>query len=404
MTQLPRTETGPLSLNWGAPDPLVRGPVIGTRSNAQHRNVLGAHSGPHATYRALAIASGALHPAQKPDLTLTKPTDIIGPYPQWFKPGRIVSLDPFGAVVADAFRNYIAEGFDIRPTIAITKAHILVPEIVDAINVGRLKPDGKILKEKGDCVVTKAAIDQVWHLPGIASRFGITDELLRHALVEQAGMDRELVERKDLEVFLPPIPGSTVYIFGDPAKLADPSTPLTARVHDECNGSDVFGSDICVCRPYLMHAIEECIRGTQAGGVGVIVYFRKEGRALGEVTKFLAYNTRKRQEGGDTADRYFACTENVAGVQDMRFQQLMPDVLHWLGVSRIHRLFSMNPEKYEAIVQSGIEVIERIPIPPELVPFEAQVEVAAKIAAGYYTPADQSNVVPLSQTKGRDLG
>ena len=51
------------------------------------------------------------------------------------------------------------------------------------------------------------------------------------------------------------------------------------------NGSDVFGSDICTCKPYLTFAIEECIRCAQRGGVGVVVYFRKEGRALGEVTK-----------------------------------------------------------------------------------------------------------------------
>ena len=39
------------------------------------------------------------------------------------------------------------------------------------------------------------------------------------------------------------------------------SQELTCRVHDECNGSDdVFGSDICTCRPYLTHAIEECIK------------------------------------------------------------------------------------------------------------------------------------------------
>jgi hypothetical protein len=39
------------------------------------------------------------------------------------------------------------------------------------------------------------------------------------------------------------------------------------------------------CRPYLVHAIEECAKTAQKGGVGVIAYFRKEGRALGEVTK-----------------------------------------------------------------------------------------------------------------------
>lgn len=55
---------------------------------------------------------------------------------------------------------------------------------------------------------------------------------------------------------------------------------------------DVFGSDICTCRPYLTHGIEECVREAQSGGAGLIVYNRKEGRALGEVTKFLVYNAR----------------------------------------------------------------------------------------------------------------
>ncbi len=57
--------------------------------------------------------------------------------------------------------------------------------------------------------------------------------------------------------------------------------------------------------PYLIHGIEECARGAQEGGLGIIVYNRKEGRALGEVTKFLVYNARKRQEGGDAASAYF---------------------------------------------------------------------------------------------------
>src|SRR5438093_12231600 len=152
----------------------------------------------------------------------------------------------------------------------------------------------------------------------------------------------ELVTRTDLAVFLPPIGGATVYMFGDVSGIADPNKPLAVRVHDECNGSDVFGSDICTCRPYLTHAIEECIQGAQAGGVGLIAYSRKEGRALGEVTKFLVYNARKRQVGGDSADKYFLRTECVARAQDMRFQELMPDVLHWLGIRKIHRLVSMS--------------------------------------------------------------
>ena len=201
-------------------------------------------------------------------------------------------------------------------------------------------------------------------------------------------------------MFLPPIGGQTVYVFGDPHDLANPDVTLTARVHDECNGSDVFGSDICTCRPYLTHAIEECIRGAQAGGVGLVVYCRKEGRALGEVTKFLVYNARKRQEGGDTANNYFLRTECVAGVQDMRFQELMPDVLHWLGVRRIHRLVSMSNMKYDAIVGSGIEVGERVRIPAALVPADARVEMDAKMAAGYFSDGAVPHAEALRITKG----
>ncbi len=107
-------------------------------------------------------------------------------------------------------------------------------------------------------------------------------------------------------------------------------------------------------------------RQAQNGGAGLIVYNRKEGRALGEVTKFLVYNARKRQEGGDQAATYFERTECVAGVQDARFQQLMPDVLHWLGITRIDRFVSMSNMKYDAIVESGIEIGERVPIPDDL--------------------------------------
>ena len=214
----------------------------------------------------------------------------------------------------------------------------------------------------------------------------------------------ELVTRGDLEVFLPPIGGQTLYAFGDPPSLANPAVELTCRVHDECNGSDVFGSDICTCRPYLTHAIEESILGAQRGGVGLIVYCRKEGRALGEVTKFLVYNARKRQLGGDSADKYFLRTECVAGVQDMRFQELMPDVLHWLGITRIHRLVSMSNVKYDAITRSGITVDERVGIPDALVPADARVEIEAKIAAGYFSAKQPSDAGGLAGTKGRAFG
>jgi GTP cyclohydrolase II len=307
--------------------------------------------------------------------------------------------------VAADFASEIADGLDIRPTIAITKAHLMLPEVREAIDMGRLREDGEVVQAGGEVSVIKAAIDPVWHLPGVAARFGVTEALLRRTLFEQtAGMYPELVTRHDLHVFLPPIGGMTLYIFGDPAAIGDPARQLTCRIHDECNGSDVFGSDICTCRPYLTHGVEECIRTAQGGGVGLIVYNRKEGRALGEVTKFLVYNARKRQPGGDQAATYFARTECVAGVQDARFQQLMPDVIHWLGIRRIDRLVSMSNLKYDALIGAGIEIGERVPLPDGLVPPDAMVEIAAKKAAGYFTPDSEpqpGEAPPL--VVGRDL-
>ena len=393
-------------IEWGAPNALARGPVIGSTTARGHRNVIGAHGGAYSIYRALAVSSGALDPNARPDLKDTGPLIEIGPHPQWEGRDTIVSLDPWGHRVAEDFAAEIEDGLDIRPTIAITKARLMLPEVREAIELGRLSEDGAVVRKGGEVSVIKAAIDPVWHLPGVAERFGVTETLLRRTLFEQtAGMYPELVTRRDVHVFLPPIGGTTLYIFGDPAAIHDPSRALTCRIHDECNGSDVFGSDICTCRPYLTHGVEECIRTAQTGGAGLIVYNRKEGRALGEVTKFLVYNARKRQPGGDQAATYFARTECVAGVQDARFQQLMPDVIHWLGIARIDRLVSMSNLKYDALIAAGIEIGERVSLPPGLVPQDAMVEIEAKKAAGYFTPESEVPVVGESPVcvVGRDI-
>jgi GTP cyclohydrolase II len=398
----PRGPNKPPSLVWGAASAAQRGPVIAAHDTAR-RNAIGAHAGSYALYRALAIAAGRLSPLHVPDLTNTAPAERIGPHPQWADPERIVSFDPWGHLVAEVFADRIAEGWDIRPTIAITRAHVTIPEIQAAMAAGRLRADGVVLQGSGAARVTKIAIEPVWYLPGIARRFAVPETELRRALFEYTGgMFAELVTRPDLQVFLPPIGGITCYVFGEVAALSDPTRPLACRVHDECNGSDVFGSDICTCRPYLVHGVEVCVETAQQGGAGLVVYNRKEGRALGEVTKFLVYNARKRQAGGDRAEKYFERTECVAGVTDMRFQELMPDVLHWLGVTRIHRFVSMSDMKYEPLVKSGIEVVERVEIPPELIPGEAQVEMDAKRAAGYFTrhvPGEEE----IAMAKGRRL-
>ena len=193
---------------------------------------------------------------------------------------------------------------------------------------------------------------------------------LRRTLFEQtAGMFPELVTRPDLQVFLPPIGGITVYLFGDVAKLPDPRTQITCRVHDECNGSDVFGSDICTCRPYLIHGIEECAR---AGAGGRARHHRLQpqgrprarrghqvpglqraqapgGRRRGR-DLFRAHRMRRRRAGRalPAADAGRACTGSAS--------------------TRIDRFVSMSDMKHDALASQGIEIVERVPIPDELVP------------------------------------
>ncbi|KAF2669188.1 hypothetical protein BT63DRAFT_424917 [Microthyrium microscopicum] len=395
----------PVSMDWGNRDPVKRGPVVVSRhkGTARRRNAIGAHGGCYSIYHALAVASKNLESDHRPIFTNAEPAVTLGPHPQWGDKKKIVAMDPWGHISPWQFKQYIDdEGLDIRPTIAITRAHMRLPELESSVKAGRLVPDGQIcINETGELAVTKVAVEPVWYLPGVAERFGIDEQVLRRALFEETGGSYpELITRDDIKLFMPPIGGLTVYIFGDPAKMSDPNVKLALRVHDECNGSDVFGSDICTCRPYLIFGIEEAVKQAQQGGSGVIIYFRKEGRALGEVTKYLVYNARKR--GLDKASEYFKRTEDIAGVKDMRFQALMPDILHWLGIQKIDTMLSMSDMKHDAIVGQGIPIHKRVEIPQELIPEDSMVEIGAKIAAGYFTSGAQVTSEQLENIQGRN--
>lgn len=277
---------------------------------------------------------------------------------------RIVTFNPHGLT-------------STPPTIAATNGTLNVPEIAS-----KLVRDGTIVDEDGGIKIQKAAVYYSWNLPALAGRLDMTEDELRKAIYKHTQNDKILDE--SIKCFLPPVGGLTVYIFGDPRKIRDSNAEIAVRVHDECNGSDVFGTDICTCRPYLVFALQACIECAQRGGVGIVVYFRKEGRSLGEVTKYRVYNARKNQDGGDVSEKYFFQTESIAGIRDARFQTMMPDVLNWLGLTRIDWLLSMSNEKYEAITGAGIEVLQRVALPEMFVPKQAFVEMNAKIASGYH--------------------
>ena len=60
----------------------------------------------------------------------------------------------------------------------------------------------------------------------------------------------------------------------------------------------------------------------------------------------------------------------------------------------------MSNLKYDALAAAGIEIGTRVPIPPELVPQDASVELEAKKAAGYFT---EETVQNPAEVVGRDL-
>ena len=182
----------PIPLAWGSIDPIRRGPVICSRnhstikrrngklvaakyshilrvsfvpslSKADSLKAIGAHGGSYSTYFALAVASKNLELDHRPDFTNTHPSATISPNSTWGNPSQIVAMDPFGHLAPSLFKRFIDhENVEIRPSIAITRAHMKLPELERSVSAGRLRPDGKIcLNAAGELAVTKVAVEPV---------------------------------------------------------------------------------------------------------------------------------------------------------------------------------------------------------------------------------------------------
>lgn len=57
--------------------------------------------------------------------------------------------------------------------------------------------------------------------------------------------------------------------------------------------------------------------------------------------------------------------------------------------------------KHDAIVDQGIPIHERVPIPDEMIPADSRVEIDAKIQAGYFTTGTVMSMEELANVKGR---
>jgi len=133
-----------------------------------------------------------------------------------------VTIDPWGHLAQVEHKQRIDSGIDIRPTISITKAHLKIAELDEAVRKGRLTVDnkivipsqaitvaenlvnelggtnhldngakeviGKMINDPGvEVNVSKVAFENVWYLPGVAERLKVSENLLRRSLFEDTG-------------------------------------------------------------------------------------------------------------------------------------------------------------------------------------------------------------------------
>jgi 3,4-dihydroxy 2-butanone 4-phosphate synthase / GTP cyclohydrolase II len=129
---------------------------------------------------------------------------------------------------------------------------------------------------------------------------------------------------------------------------------VLTRLHSECLTGDVFGSLRCDCGAQLEAAMAEIA----AEGRGVVLYLRgHEGRGVGLLGKLQAYELQ--DAGADTVDANL----ELGLPADAREYSAGAQMLADLGVRSV-RLLTNNPAKVTGLTSCGVDVTERVPLPP----------------------------------------
>jgi GTP cyclohydrolase II len=127
------------------------------------------------------------------------------------------------------------------------------------------------------------------------------------------------------------------------------SSPPVVRIHSQCTTGDVFHSLRCDCHDQLHLAM----RLIANEGAGILLYEHQEGRGIGLMEKLRAYELQ--EQGLDTIEANLRLGHSV----DLRDYVLAVDILRFLKISSL-RLMTNNPEKINAVLSSGIEIVDRL--------------------------------------------
>lgn len=127
---------------------------------------------------------------------------------------------------------------------------------------------------------------------------------------------------------------------------------VPVRVHSECLTGEVFGSMKCDCRQQLDRALEFVSQNK----CGIVLYLRQEGRGIGLGDKIKAYALQA--EGMDT----YEANRHLGYPDDLRTYDVAAEMLRSLGVGSVD-LITNNPLKIAGLVDGGVPVRRRIPLP-----------------------------------------
>lgn len=125
--------------------------------------------------------------------------------------------------------------------------------------------------------------------------------------------------------------------------------PVLVRIHSECLTGDALFSMRCDCGAQLQAAMHKIA----IAGRGAIFYLRQEGRGIGLINKIRAYHLQ--DKGADTVE----ANEQLGFGADMRDYSILDDMFKHMGITRV-KLMTNNPKKIQALLDIGVEVVERM--------------------------------------------